>query len=305
MASFLKTPVMKKWLKYGLILLGIIIVAFVGVSGYMGYSMTRQERKPLDKDPGDIGLAYEEVDFPDIDEELILRGWFLTNDGSDRVIVMVHGNEANRDDPSIGTLDIAGALVDHGYNVLMFDLRGCGESEGDMVSGGYHEKKDILGAVEHVRKRGFNNIGVIGFSLGAVSSLLAAAETKDIDAVVADSSYADLNDIMGPEFSKRTKAPQIMLKPMLFMIRLMFGVDFSAIRPIDCVPEITPRPIFFIHGQEDDTIPVEHADRLYQAAENPLNRIWVVPETNHVRSYITHPEEYIRRITDFFDTALR
>ena len=138
MASFLKTPVMKKWLKYGLILLGIIIVAFVGVSGYMGYSMTRQERKPLDKDPGDIGLAYEEVDFPDIDEELILRGWFLTNDGSDRVIVMVHGNEANRDDPSIGTLDIAGALVDHGYNVLMFDLRGCGESEGDMVSGGYH-----------------------------------------------------------------------------------------------------------------------------------------------------------------------
>jgi dipeptidyl aminopeptidase/acylaminoacyl peptidase len=299
------TPVMKKWLKYGLILLVILIIVFIGVSGYMGYSMTRQERKPLMRNPGDAGLAYEEDVFPDIDGELILKGWFLTGNSSDRVIIMVHGNGGNRDDPTIGTLDIAAALVDYGYNVLMFDLRGCGESEGDMVSGGYHEKKDVLGAVEYVRKRGFTSIGVIGFSLGAVSTLLAAAETEDIDAIVSDSSYADLNDIMGPEFSKRTKAPQILLKPVLFMIKLMFGVDFSAIRPIDCVPEITPRPIFFIHGEDDDTIPVEHADRLYQAADNPSDRLWIVPDTNHVRAYITHPDEYIIKITEFFDTALK
>lgn len=296
---------MKKWLRYGLILIVIIIVAFIGMSGYMGYSMTRQERVLLVRNPGDVGLAYEEDIFPDIDGEIILRGWFLTSNNSDRVIVMVHGNGANRDDPTIGTLDIAAGLVNHGYNVLMFDLRGCGESAGDMVSGGYHEKKDVLGAVEYVRKRGFDNIGVMGFSLGAVSSLLAAAETEDIDAVVADSSYADLNDIMKPEFSKRTHAPQVLLKPILLMIKVMFGVDFNAIKPIDCVPEITPRPVFFIHGEEDDTIPVEHADRLYQAAENPLNELWLVPDTNHVRAYITHPEEYVSRITKFFDATIK
>lgn len=296
---------MKKWLKYGLILIVVLIVVFVGVSGYMGYSMTRQDRVPLLRNPGDVGLAFEDIVFPDKDGELILKGWFLTGNSNEQVIIMVHGNGGNRDDPTIGTLDIAKALVGHGYNVLMFDLRGCGESEGDMVSGGYHEKKDVLGAVEYVKKRGFNNIGVMGFSLGAVSTLLAAAETEDIDAIVSDSSYADLNDIMGPEFSKRTKAPQFLLKPMLFMIKVIFGVDFSAIRPIDCVPEITPGPIFFIHGEEDDTIPVEHVDRLYQAAENPLNRLWIVPDTNHVRAYITHPEEYISRITDFFDSALK
>ncbi|MBN2076253.1 MAG: alpha/beta fold hydrolase [Dehalococcoidales bacterium] len=296
---------MKKWLRYGLILIVIIIVAFIGMSGYMGYSMTRQERVLLVRNPGDVGLAYEEDIFPDIDGEIILRGWFLTSNNSDRVILMVHGNGANRDDPTIGTLDIAAGLVNHGYNVLMFDLRGCGESAGDMVSGGYHEKKDVLGAVEYVRKRGFDNIGVMGFSLGAVSSLLAAAETEDIDAVVADSSYADLNDIMKPEFSKRTHAPQVLLNPILLMIKVMFGVDFNAIKPIDCVREITPRPVFFIHGEEDDTIPVEHADRLYQAAENPLNELWLVPDTNHVRAYITHPEEYVSRITKFFDATLK
>jgi len=295
----------KKWLRYGLILIVVMIVAFIGVSAYLGYSMTRQERRLLSRNPGDIGLSYETVVFPDIDGELILNGWFLTSDKTEKVIIMVHGNGANRDDPTIGTLDIAAALVEHGYNVLMFDLRGCGESEGAMVSGGYHEKKDVLGAVEYVRKRGFNDIGVMGFSLGAVSSLLAAAETEDIDAVVADSSYADLNDIMEPEFSKRTHAPQGLLRPILFMIRVMFGVDFSAIRPIDCVSEITPRPIFFIHGEEDDTIPVEHAERLYQAAGNPLNRLWIVPDTNHTRAYITQPDEYVSRVAEFFDSALK
>ena len=295
----------KKWLKYGLILIVVIVVAFIGVSTYLGYSMTRQERRSLSRNPGDIGIFYEEDVFPDIDGELILRGWFLPVINSEQVIIMVHGNGANRDDPTIGTLDIAAALVDRGYNVLMFDLRGCGESEGDMVSGGYHEKKDVLGAVEYVRKRGFENIGVIGFSLGAVSTLLAAAETQDIDAVVADSSYADLNDIMKPEFSKRTHAPQGLLRPILFMIKVMFGVDFSAIRPIDYVSEITPRPIFFIHGEEDDTIPVEHAQRLYQASGNPLNRLWIVPDVNHTRAYITNPDEYVNRVTEFFDTALK
>jgi fermentation-respiration switch protein FrsA (DUF1100 family) len=302
---FTVLPGTKKWLKYGLILIAVIAIVFIGVSGYMGYSMTRQERVPLVRSPGDVGIAYEDVVFTDIDGELILKGWFLAGNLNERVIIMVHGNGANRDDPTIGTLDIAAELVNHAYNVLMFDLRGCGESGGDMVSGGYHEKKDILGAVEYVRKRGFHNIGVIGFSLGAVSSLLAAAETEDIDAVVADSSYADLGDIMKPEFSNRTHAPQIFLQPILFMIKIMFGVDFNAIRPIDCVPEITPRPVFFIHGEEDDTIPVEHAGRLYQAAENPLNELWIVPGTNHVRAYITHPDEYISRITAFFDAALK
>ncbi len=296
---------MKKWLKIGLIIVLVIIAAFVGVSGYMGYSMTRQDRLPLNRNPGDIGLEYKDVSFPSIDKELILKGWFLTGNISDTVIIMVHGNGANRDDPTIGTLDIASALVNYGYNVLMFDLRGSGESGGDMVSGGYYEKEDVIGAVKYIKEQGFEKIGVLGFSLGAVSSLMAAAETEDIDAVVADSSFADLNDIMGPEFSKRTRAPRILLKPMLFMIKIMFGVDFSAIRPIDSVPKITPRPIFFIHGEDDDTIPVEHAERLYRASDNPRDRLWIVPDTNHTRAYITHPDEYITKLIDFLDAALK
>jgi dipeptidyl aminopeptidase/acylaminoacyl peptidase len=297
--------VKNKYLKLGLILILVLIVVFIGVSGFMGYTMTRQDRVELNRDPGDAGLAYEDVSFPDIEEELTLKGWFLTGNSTEQVVIMVHGDGSNRDDQSIRTLDIASALVNHGYNVLMFDLRGSGESGGDMVSGGYQEKNDVLGAVRYIKDRGYGKIGLIGYSLGAVSSLLAAAETEDINAVVADSSFADLTDIMGAEFSKRTKAPQFLLKPILFMIKLMFGVDFAAIRPIDSVPGISPRPIFFIHGEDDDTIPIEHADRLYRAADNYESRLWIVPDTNHVRAYKTHPGEYITKVLEFFDTTLK
>jgi fermentation-respiration switch protein FrsA (DUF1100 family) len=216
----------------------------------------------------------------------------------------VHGNGSNRNVADSGSLNIAGELVRHGFNVLMFDLHGCGESDGNTVSGGYYEKDDLKGAVAYVRQRGYENIGVLGFSLGAVSALLAAAEDTEIDVVVADSSYADLNDIMEPEFAKRTKAPKIFLRPILFMIKIMYGVDFTAIRPIKVVAKIAPRPILFIHGEADDMIPVEHARRLLEASQNPDNILWIVPG-GHTSAYDDYPAEFIDRVTSFFDAALR
>jgi fermentation-respiration switch protein FrsA (DUF1100 family) len=295
---------MKKFLKIVLYIVLAIVVIFVGVSAYLGYSMTRVKRVPLTETPAVLNLTYENVTFQSLDNKLMLHGWFLPSTG-EPVIIMVHGNGYNRDDPTIGTLDIAGQLVKHGYNVLMFDLRGYGESDGNTVSGGYYEKKDLEGAVTFMKQRGFDRIGVLGFSLGAVTSLLAAAEDKDVDAVVSDSSFADLNDIMGPEFTKRTKAPGFFLHPILYVIKIMYGVDFTTIRPVDAVAEISPRPVFFIHGEADDGIPVAHAYRLFQASQNPQNQLWVVPEAGHTRSFKVQPEEYINKVTAFFDTTLK
>jgi dipeptidyl aminopeptidase/acylaminoacyl peptidase len=296
---------MKKWLKIGLAVVLALFVIFVGTSGYLGYSMTRVKRVPVEGNPNIMGLAYEVVTFPSIDTKLTLHGWLLPSSSSQQVIIMVHGNGRNRVDPSIGTLEIASGLVEHGYNVLMFDLRGYGESDGSTVSGGYYERRDLEGAVKYMRERGFEHIGVLGFSLGAVTSLLAGAEDKDIDAIVSDSSFADLQDIMEQEFSKRTHAPKLFLNPILFMIKIMYGVDFTAIRPVKYVAEIAPRPILFIHGEEDETIPVSHAYRLLEASGNSLNELWVVEGAGHTQSYKTHPEEYIKRITEFFNGALK
>jgi len=296
---------MKWWLKLGLALILVVAIAILGISGFLGYSMTKVERVPVAEDPALLGLKYEDVSFSSRDDELTLRGWYLPIQDSEQVIIMVHGAEQHRADPSVKMLDIASGLVEYGYNVLMFDLRGHGESDGNRMSAGYYEKRDLLGAVDYVKGRGFERIGMLGFSVGAATALMATAEDDDIDAVIADSSFADLKDMMEPEFAKRTKFPKFFLPTLLFVVKIMYGVDFNAIKPVELISEIAPRPILFIHGELDETVPLEHAYRLQQASQNPQNELWVVPETGHVSSYVNYPEEYMNRITTFFDGVLR
>jgi fermentation-respiration switch protein FrsA (DUF1100 family) len=88
------------------------------------------------------------------------------------------------------------------------------------------------------------------------------------------------------------------------MIKVMFGVDFAAIRPIDAVPEIAPRPIFFIHGEADDMISVDHAERLFVASHTPDNELWTVLHTGHTQAFKERPEEFMSRVTSFFDESL-
>jgi len=110
---------------------------------------------------------------------------------------------------------------------------------------------------------------------------------------------------MEPEFSKRTVFPKFFLRPLLFMVKIMYGVDFRAIKPVELVSEIAPRLVLFIHGELDETIPVEHACILQQASQNPQNQLWLVPETGHVDAYINYPEEYMNKISTFFDRVLK
>jgi fermentation-respiration switch protein FrsA (DUF1100 family) len=295
----------KWWLKVILVVLLAAIAAFLGISVYLGHSMTAVERVPITDTPAVCGLDYEEINFPSRVDELTLYGWYLPAEDGDAVIIMVHGAEQNRADPNVGMLGIACGLVEHGYSVLMFDMRGHGESEGDRMSAGYYEVRDLGGAVDYVVGIGFDDIGVLGFSMGGATAIMTAAEDEEIDAVVADSAYADLNDMIEPQFAERTSFPTFFLKPLLFMVKMMYGIDFTAIKPVEVVGDIAPRPILFIQGELDDVVPPEHASRLLAASANWRNQLWLIPDVGHVEAYASYPDEYMARVTAFFDSALR
>jgi fermentation-respiration switch protein FrsA (DUF1100 family) len=296
---------MKWWLKVILSITLAAIAAFLGISVYLGHSMTAIERLPITENPSLCGLDYEEISFPSRVDELTLYGWYLPAEDGDEIIIMVHGAEQHRADPNVKMLDIACGLVEHGYSVLMFDMRGHGESEGERMSAGYYETRDLGGAVDYVVGLGFNDIGVLGFSMGGATAIMTAAEDDNIDAIVADSAYADLNDMLEPQFAQRTFFPSFFLKPLLFMVKVMYGIDFTAVKPVEVVGDIAPRPILFIQGELDDTVPPAHAPSLLEASNNPLNQLWLIPDCGHVEAYVTHPEEYTDRVTAFFDDVLR
>jgi dipeptidyl aminopeptidase/acylaminoacyl peptidase len=288
------------WIPFGLTIatLGTIL----GISLYAAYSITKVIRKPFEQKPDNFGLKYEDVSFPGRDG-LTLRGWWLEGGDSRRVIVMIHGANGDRADQSIKMLDIAGEMVNAGYNVLMFDLRGHGQSEGERLSLGYYEQSDLLGAIDYVKQRGMNKIYVIGFSMGAATALMTAANCKLIDAVVADSSFAYLADMVEPQFSKRSNLPKLFIPLITFFMNKVYGIDLSMPKPIDAVRQFTMPPILIIHGGQDNTVPVEHASKLAKASCNPNTMLWIVPEAKHVGSYRSRPKEYITKVLSFFDQA--
>ena len=92
----------------------------------------------------------------------------------------------------------AEALVERGYNALLFDFRGHGESGGVRYTLGAVEERDVLGAVAYLESRGFApaRIGFWAHSMGAATVLLTSAASPDVRTIVADSSFARLHDLL-------------------------------------------------------------------------------------------------------------
>ena len=134
------------FLKTLTVVLVVVSLVYAGISWFVADRLTRPERYPLSSDPGDFGLDYESVEFESAEDGLTLRGWWIPSQDNDRAIILVHGRNSNRTgfnpQPGIpgGLLVQAVGIVERGYSVLSFDLRGHGQSDGDRYSLGPLEK---------------------------------------------------------------------------------------------------------------------------------------------------------------------
>jgi uncharacterized protein len=284
----------------------VVAAVPLAISRLMVRSLTKAKRVQIKDNPSRLGLSYEDVSFPAARDGVILRGWYVMAGNSDRCIIMVHGDQYHRADSTIGLLEIAKGLTEHGYNVLMFDLRGHGESGEGRLTGGYYERRDVLGAIEHVKGRGIlpQHIGLLGFSMGAAACVLAAAEDKELPGLVTDSCWADLVDVIKRKVARRPYMPRFLTPVVPVMAKILYGIDVEEIKPLQAVTKIAPRPIFFIHGEDDSMVPVDNARMLYHANNNQSNMLWIVPKAKHARAYKAQPEEYINKVTAFFERTL-
>jgi dipeptidyl aminopeptidase/acylaminoacyl peptidase len=292
--------------------LAIMVLAYVGPSVYIAATLTRPERKPITAEPAALGLAAEPVTFASRDDGLALRGWLLPGRrgqpaAEPRLIVVVHGINGVRDDPSIGLLPIAAGLVEAGYDVLLFDLRGHGESAGDRASLGWFERRDLAGALDWAEGRGYRRVGVHGFSMGAATALLTAAEDARIAAVASDSSYADLGEILAVEIPRRSRLPSLYTPGALLAARLLYGADLTASRPGEAIVRLRDRPVLLVHGAVDRRTPVVHAERLWAARYGDADareQLAIFPGADHVQAYHSDPAAYMTLVLRFWDAAL-
>lgn len=283
---------------------GYVAVAIVGAD-----RITRRPRRPIRLAPESIAAVWEAVAFaaPGLSGEL--RGWWFPAAGARRALILVHGRGQNRHDRAWQSDAIARAFLGRGYSVLLFDLRGHGESAGARLSYGVREKDDVLGAVAFVRDRGFDpaQIALMGNSYGAAALLMAMAELPPAIALVADSAYTALWPLIAQELPK--DSPLLArLRPELGIraaARLLFRTNLLAARPIDAVRQAPERPVLFIHGAADAYVPPQHSVTLRAASTSPASDLWLVSGAEHSLSYATEPDEWLDRVTRFLDARLR
>ena len=136
-------------------------------------------------------------------------------------------------------------------------------------------------------------------------ALSAAPASPIVIGVVSDCTFSELNRIIRNAALQRRVPPPLAgligwLVESLAGLRLHANL-FSA-DPIHAISKISPCPVLIMHGEADDAVPVSEAFRLYHAAREP-KQLWIVPGAGHRAIEEVAPDEYRRRVVDFFDRA--
>jgi len=267
----------------------VLVAGFLGASLLVFWLAVRPPRLAVRLEPGDVGLAVEEVTIT-TDDGLRLAAWLVPRPGAPAV-VLLHGYPADKAD----MLPIAASLGPR-FTVLLLDQRYFGGSEGRLTTLGFMERRDLARAVDFLAARGFGPVGVFGFSLGGAVALLAAAEDPRIRAVAAYAPFADLG-LLGQELYAwlwLLKYPLVGLTRV--WSRLFLGHDITRPTPVEAAARLTI-PILLVASREDEQIPFAHAERLRDAlAANPRAEFLLMARGRHGEL----PPDFTARLARFF-----
>jgi len=235
---------------------------------------------------------------------------YLPDNSSDRqypAVIICHGIPAQSQSPDESGYNLLGERVcGLGYAAVVFNFRGAGLSGGNFdLPGWVRDLRAVVGHVASQPEIDRNRIGLFGFSGGAAVSVCEAADDPRIAFVIAAACPADF-----PDFSdKRQARGAVMYFRKVGIIRdAGYPPDpekwfdgFNAVRAVDRVAHLSPRKLLIIHGDKDETVPVEHAHRLYAGASAP-KQLLIIPGAGH---RLRHVAEAMNAIIHWLEDNLR
>jgi len=282
------------------------VVAYGVISFRVAETVTQVERVPLDPPASSIAATHEDVTFNSRDG-IVLKGWWFEVAGADRAVVLVHGRGRNRVNSDFMEAAIARLLIVHGYSVLLFDLRGHGESGGTRYTLGIEEPRDVLAAIDLAASKAEIDrarVAIIGESLGGGNVLMTVKADPSIGPVVTDSAFADGSTIVSESATKYTNLPSWFTPGIVLMARLFQGLDIAQVTPSKVVAAYPERAFLFIQCTNDTTVPLHHGYDLKAASRNPRTELWIVSGCEHVKAFATHPDEWAQHVLSFLSREL-
>jgi len=315
---------LKKSTKLGL--LGLLTGAGIaGSFAALGRALYEQAMRPGPRDPAwdetdpllyregrawaEAGEGFREAEIQSVDGLKLWGAYLPAEKRTHRWAICVHG--FHDDHASMGIF--AKRYHEAGWNTLMPDQRGFGNSEGDRIGWGWDERLDLVGWISWVVRRDPEaEILLHGVSMGAATVLLATggALPENVKAAVSDCSYTDIESEM--RFVVHTRGPggerllglpsRVAFDTLRHTTRRRTGFDLRNASPLQAV-ERSKTPTLFIHGVEDDLVPPSMMGRLFRAAKCPKSFLWV-PGAGHAVEAGVSPELYWGSVRTFLDSYM-
>jgi fermentation-respiration switch protein FrsA (DUF1100 family) len=236
-------------------------------------------------------------------DDILLQGQFFSGKRTS-LIILASGYGDTQDQ----MLPFAEFLHRSGFSVLTYNSRARAPSGGEFVTLGALETGDLLSVVDSAAARHDvdpNKIAVLGISMGGSVAILSAARDQRIRAVVDDSGFSDAPSIIDAGFEHFIHLPAFPFAPLTVALAdFRAGIDVNAVRPMDVIGRISPRPVLIVHEAGDPVVPADNSERNFAAARQPKD-LWLVPGNRHGRAHTDARSEYEKRVTAFFDSALR
>ena len=190
-------------------------------------------------------------------------------------LCICHGIPASPPDPTDkGYALLAQRFCYAGFTTLIFNFRGAGRSEGNLdILGWTRDLQAALDFLYNLKEVDKTRFCLLGFSGGAAVSVYTAAQDSRVSAVVTCACPADFHSLS----QKETPLDSIQRFRQIGAIRDKdfppsiedWQKGFEIITPIDWIDKISPRPLLLVHGDADELIPMEHAQKLYRRAKEP------------------------------------
>ncbi len=306
-----------------LILITVILMVLFLLGGmyFYNYSIQRRKREFLEKDPdlrenksGAVWNSNKEWLQQQIQEKLTLttpEGLVLSAlylpcpKPTSKTVVIVHGY--NSWNGSMGGF-AQYFLEDLGYNVLLPDCRGHGQSQGNYIGFGWHDRKDMLQWIDLLlNKNGKDeHILLYGVSMGGATVLMTSGEElpDNVKCIIADCAYSSVTGILDHQMKRMFKLPSFPIMNFTSLIcRLRAGYSFKEASALKQVKK-SQLPILFIHGSEDRFVPTHMVYELYEAAACP-KELLVIEGAAHGTSFWKNPQDYKAAVEAFLEKYMK
>ncbi|MFO8082264.1 MAG: alpha/beta fold hydrolase [Armatimonadota bacterium] len=241
----------------------------------------------------------------EVDGQRIAAGIHIPARAPGPGVLMCHGLTGQRMEAHFLFVTAARALCAKGFNVLRFDFRGSGESAGrfrDMTISG--EIDDTLAALQVLRAERTvdrQRVALIGLSMGGLVAACAAARDGDVAALVLWSAAADMGELIRDRWQMPTEpgaGAREYYEHGAFEIGAEFLQDAMHVNPLEEIAQFDG-PTLVVHGDEDQTVPLDHARRYMDAIPADDARIHVIAGADHTFATVAHEREVIAETVRF------